>query len=316
MANNRQIGGALGGKIAGAFGGPLADMGVSYILNNLIKPNKNPYLEQQKSAYNAKRRQMNYFQSMLDKQDARNKKYQPMYDKMTDMAIEGANKPLTNTDIFKGLGPANEILNNNAQAASAAGADMASKAGLQGGARVGLQNSINNTNRSAINKSISDFSNAYELQAPARMAAAASMAGQNYQDSQNQLMSMLGGMQQGYNELGNMAAELGNTYNNQLAARQGDQSALMSMLGGMRADQVQRRQFDAQMKQQQAMADAQIKAMQTYGGYGQSYNPYLPGATGTVFGQQKPINIGANIGFGQQPNINSAYNRSGFKVNP
>jgi hypothetical protein len=148
------------------------------------------------------------------------------------------------------------------------------------------------------------------------MAAAASMAGQNYQDSQNQLMSMLGGMQQGYNELGNMAAELGNTYNNQLAARQGDQSALMSMLGGMRADQVQRRQFDAQMKQQQAMADAQIKAMQTYGGYGQSYNPYLPGATGTVFGQQKPINIGANIGFGQQPNINSAYNRSGFKLNP
>jgi len=40
MANDRQIGGAIGGKIAGAFGGPLADMGVSYILNNLIKPNK------------------------------------------------------------------------------------------------------------------------------------------------------------------------------------------------------------------------------------------------------------------------------------
>jgi hypothetical protein len=124
---------------------------------------------------------------------------------------------------------------------------------------------------------------------------------------------MLGGMQQGYNELGNMAGELGNTYNNQLAARQGDQSALMSMLGGMRADQAQRRQFDAQMKQQQAMNDAQIKAMQTYG---QSYNPYLPGATGTVFGQQKPVSIGANLGFAPQPSINSAYNRSGFQLRP
>jgi hypothetical protein len=112
-----------------------------------------------------------------------------------------------------------------------------------------------------------------------------------------------------------MAGELGNTYNNQLAARQGDQSALMSMLGGMRADQAQRRQFDQQMKASQAEADARIKAMQTYGGgYGQSYNPYLPGATGTVFGQQKPINIGSNLGFAQPSNISSTYNRSGFKL--
>lgn len=315
MANDRQIGGAIGGKIAGAFGGPMADMAVSYVLNNLIKPNNNPYLEQQKSAYNAKRRQMNYYQSMLDKQDARAKKYQPVYDKMTDMAIEGANKPLTSTDIFKGTGAANEILNTNAQQASAAGADLASKGGLYGGARVGLQNSINNANRTAINKNISDFSSAYELQAPARMAAAAGMAGQQYQDSQSQLMGLLGGMQQGYNELGAMAGDLGNTYNTQLGARQGDQAALMQMLGGMRADQAQRRQFDAQMKMSQAEADARIKAMQTYGaGYGQSYNPYLPGATGTTFGQPKPINIGANLGFAQPSNINSSYNRNGFKL--
>lgn len=317
MANDRQIGGAIGGKIAGAFGGPLADMAVSYALNNLIKPNNNPYLAEQKAAYNAKRRQMNYYQSMLDKQDARNKKYQPVYDKMTDMAIEGANKPLTSTDIFKGTGAANEILNNNAQAASAAGAEMASKAGLQGGARVGLQNSINNSNRAAINKNISDFSSNYELQAPQRMAAAAGMAGQQYQDSQNQLMGLLGGMQQGYNELGGMAGELGSSYNAQLAARQGDQAALMQMLGGMRADQQQRRMFDAQMKQSQAQSDAQIAAMKQYGGYGQSYNPYLPGATGTTFGSRPAatsFNLGSNFGYNPTNNVPRIGGTDLFKV--
>jgi hypothetical protein len=319
MANDRQIGGAIGGKIAGAFGGPLADMAVSYALNNLIKPNNNPYLEQQKSAYNAKRRQMNYYQSMLDKQDARSKKYQPVYDKMTDMAIEGANKPLTSTDIFKGTGAANEILNNNAEQASAAGADMASKAGLYGGQRVGLQNSINNANRSAINKNISDFSSAYELQAPQRMAAAAGMAGDQYNNAQNSLMGLLGGMQQGYNELGSMAGDLGNAYSGQLQARQGDQAALMQMLGGMRADQAQRKMFDAQLKSQEAMSQAQIKAMQQSGGYGNTYNPYLPNA-GKTWSWQQP-SMGINTGNYYKPqgiNLNGTFSNgsNGFKVTP
>jgi hypothetical protein len=266
--------GDLASKAAGAAAGPLGELAVSYLTSNLIKPNKNPMLAQQQGDYNKKRRLMNYYDSYLNDQQQMYNKYNPVYQKTTDMAIEAANKPLTSTDMFKGLGPVNDIMNTQNAQANAAGIQTANNAGLYGGARTGLMNTVNNAGKGAITKSLSDFQGNYEANAPARAAQAQGMAAGAYGNATQGMMGALGGMNQGYSDLANMAQGLGAQNQGALDEATAKQTALMGMLGDMFANKNQQQMYNKQLAQQQASYDQMIKM---FGQQGVSTQPAQSG---------------------------------------
>jgi hypothetical protein len=257
--------GDIASKAAGAAAGPLGELGVSLLASNLIKPNKNPMYAQQQADYNKKRRLMNYYDSYLNDQQGMYNKYNPVYQKTTDMAIEAANKPLTSTDMFKGLGPVNDIMNDQNAQANAAGVQTANNAGLYGGARTGLMNTVNNSGKNAIAKSLSDFQGNYEAGAPQRAAAAQGMAAGAYGNAAQGMLGAVGGMNAGYSELSNMAQGLGQQRQGMLDEATSKQTALMGMLGDMFANKNQQQMFNKQLAQQEAATQQMIKMFSQQG---------------------------------------------------
>jgi hypothetical protein len=247
--------GDFASKAAGAAAGPLGELGVSLLASSLIKPNKNPMFAEQQADYAKKRRLMNYYDSYLNDQQQMYNKYNPVYQKTTDMAIEAANKPLTGTDMFKGLGPVNDIMNQQNAQANAAGIQTANNAGLYGGARTGLMNTVNNAGKNAITKSLSDFQGAYEAAAPQRAAAAQGMAAGAYGNASQGMLGAVSGLNAGYSDLASMAQGLGQQRQATLDEATAKQSALMGMLGDMFASKNQQQMFNKQLKQQQNYAD-------------------------------------------------------------
>jgi hypothetical protein len=264
--------GNFASKAAGAAAGPLGELGVSMLASQLIKPNKNPFLAQQQADYTKKRRLMNYYDKYLNDQQELYNKYNPVYQKTTDMAIEAANKPLTATDTFKGVGPVNDIMNTQNAQANAAAARTASNAGLYGGARTGLMNTATNAGNNAIAKSLADFSANYEANAPARAAAAQGMAAGAYGNASQGMFNAIGGLQSGYSDLAQTAQGLQQQRQGLLDDATAKQSALMAMLGDMFASQKQQKLFQNQMAQSKASTDEIIKAIQA----SQIGNPTYP----------------------------------------
>lgn len=313
MANSKNFWGDFASKAAGAAAGPLGELGVSLLAGSLLKPNQNPFLAQQQADYARKRRLNNYYDKYLqDQQDLYNK-YNPVYQKTTDMAIEAANKPLTSTDTFKGIGPVNDIMNTQNQQSNAAATQVANNAGLYGGARVGLQNSVNNAGQSAITKSLSDFASNYEATAPARMAAAQGMAANAYGNASQGMLGAAGALNQSYSDLINTGQALGQQTldsRNDLLQRQ---TALMQMLGNMYESQNNERMFNKQLAANKAISDRQIAAMEK-AGTGTS-TPYVPSLNTGPIGSGFPSNsftFNRPSAFQYNPNINKDIN-IGFK---
>jgi hypothetical protein len=304
MANEKQgnFWGNFASKAAGAAAGPLGELGVSMLASSLIKPNNNPYLAQQQGDYNRKRRLMNYYDKYLNDQQQMYNKYNPVYQKTTDMAIEAANKPLTGTDTFKGVGPVNEIMQTQNQQAGAAASQAANNAGLYGGARQGLLNAATNAGNNAITKSLADFSSNYEASAPARAAAAQGMAAGAYGNASQGMFNAISGLQGGYSDLASMAQGLGQQRQGLLDEATSKQSALMGILGDVFASKNNQQMFNKQLATQKAGNDAIIAAMAKYGVSPQSMQ--MP--TGN-----RNLNY---TGFGYSPNMFNAPGYTGFKV--
>jgi hypothetical protein len=299
MAKNN-FWGDFAGKAAGAAAGPLGELGVSMLAGSLIRPNQNPMLAQQQSDYNRKRRLMNYYDKYLNDQQEMYNKYNPVYQKTTDMAIEAANKPLTATDTFKGVGPVNEIMQTQNQQAGAAAQRAASNAGLYGGARAGLTTAATNAGNSAITKSLADFGANYEANAPARAAAAQGMAAGAYGNASQGMLGTVGALQSGYSDLSNMAQGLGQQRQALLDDATTKQSALMGILGDVFASKNNQQMFNKQLASQKAATDAMIQAMSKYG---------LPAQ-----GAQMPTS-NRNLSYtGYSPNMFNAPGYTGFKL--
>lgn len=221
-------------------------------LQGLFKPKYNPYMQMQQEALNAQRRMQPYHQKMMQNSIDQYERYKPIHDKMTNMSIESAMKPLTSTDMFKGVGPLAGILQQQGDAASTAATNTANASGLYGGARAGLQQSATNANNAAITKSLSDFAGNYEANAPQRMAMAAGAAGNQVQAGQagadssaNNLMNLYGSMQQG---MGNLA----NQWQSAQDASAAGHAGLMQAIGGYFGQQAGNRQFDKALNAQSA----------------------------------------------------------------
>jgi hypothetical protein len=290
----QSMAGELLNKAAGAAAGPLGEFAASYLTSNLIKPNKNPFYAQQQADYNQKRRLNKYYDKYLSDQQDMYNKYNPVYQKTTDMAIEAANKPLTSTDMFKGLGPTNDIMNTQNQQSQAGAQRVANNNGLYGGARAGLQNSVQNSNNAAIAKSVSDFQGNYEANAPARMAGAQAMAAGAYGNASQGMMSGMGALNAQYSDLIGTGQALGQQQLDSQNDAQNRQAALMAMLGDMFENKNNQQMFNKQFKQNQNQHDAMMRQFQQSGGY----NP------------QMGLNLSPNFG---RPNVTTGmYPRRNF----
>jgi hypothetical protein len=286
--------------VGGAFAGPIGEMGAGMLASSLIKPNKNPFYAQQQADYAQKRRLNKYYDKYLSDQQDMYNKYNPVYQKTTDMAIEGANKPLTSTDTFKGVGPLNEMMNTQAQQSSAAANRVANNAGLYGGARTGLTNSVTNANNAAITKSLSDFTSNYEANAPARMASAQNMAAGAYGNASQGMLGAIGGLNQQYSDLIGTGQALGQQQLNAQNEQQQRQTALMTMLGDMFENKNTQQMYNKQFKQTQQNFDRQMAMYNPTNG-GSSYTPSAnSGAIGSnfppgQFGFQRPTQLSGSM---------------------
>ena len=233
--------------------GLIANVG-SQFLGGLVKKRRNPFEAEQYAALNKSRSRDRYYDSMLKRGEDMANRYAPTMQKMTDMSIEAANKPLTATDIFRGTGAASSILQQQGDAASAAATRAANARGLGGGIEAGMSGAAQRSVDNAIAGNIGQFASNYELQQPARFAAAQQAAGgmygqglnlqQNFANRMNIMNQMNAFNQQAEDEQTALTAGLGQAVggyfgqkageraiNKQLAAQEKSQADFLSKLG-------------------------------------------------------------------------------------
>lgn len=157
--------------------GSLIMQGVGQLAGGLFKPRRSKTLPMQESYARSKMGYIPYFDNMMKQGQQQQNMFMPVAQKSAMMGIEAANKPLTQTDIFKGTGAANAILQNQGDAQMAAAGMAANNAGLYGPARAGMLQSTSNNINAAQAGNIANFAANYEAQAPQRMFNASQVAG-------------------------------------------------------------------------------------------------------------------------------------------
>lgn len=206
--------------------GLIANVG-SQFLGGLVKKRRNPFEAEQYAALNKSRARDKYYDSMLKRGEDMANRYAPTMQKMADMSIEAANKPLTATDIFKGTGAASSILQQQGDAAAASATRAANARGLGGGIEAGMSGAARRSVDNAIAGNIGQFASNYELQQPGRLAAAQQVAGGMYGQGMNQQQAAMGGQDQNYANRMNIMNQM-NAFNQQA---EDEQTALTSALG-------------------------------------------------------------------------------------
>lgn len=206
--------------------GLIANVG-SQFLGGLVKKRRNPFEAEQYAALNKSRSRDKYYDSMLKRGEDMANRYAPTMQKMADMSIEAANKPLTATDIFKGTGAASSILQQQGDAAAASATRAANARGLGGGIEAGMSGAARRSVDNAIAGNIGQFASNYELQQPGRLAAAQQVAGGMYGQGMNQQQAAMGGQDQNYANRMNIMNQM-NAFNQQA---EDEQTALTSALG-------------------------------------------------------------------------------------
>lgn len=206
--------------------GLIANVG-SQFLGGLVKKRRNPFEAEQYAALNKSRSRDKYYDSMLKRGEDMANRYAPTMQKMTDMSIEAANKPLTATDIFRGTGAASSILQQQGDAASAAATRAANARGLGGGIEAGMSGAAQRSVDNAIAGNIGQFASNYELQQPARFAATQQAASGMYGQGLNLQQSAMGGQDQNFANRMNIMNQM-NAFNQQA---EDEQTALTAGLG-------------------------------------------------------------------------------------
>lgn len=157
--------------------GSLIMQGVGQLAGGLFKPRRSKTLPMQEAYARSKMGYIPYFDNMMKQGQQQQNMFMPVAQKSAMMGIEAANKPLTQTDVFKGTGATNAILQNQGDAQMAAAGMNAARSGLYGPARTSmLQGTANNIN-AAQAANIANFGANYEANAPQRMFNASQVAG-------------------------------------------------------------------------------------------------------------------------------------------
>jgi len=247
--------------------GLIANVG-SQFLGGLVKKRRNPFESEQYAALNKSRARDRYFDSMLKRGESMAARYEPTMQKMADINIENANKPLSNSDIFKGVGPAAALLQQQGDAARASATQAATSRGLGGGVSAGMGQSANNAINSAIAGNIGNFASNYELSAPQRLAQAQGIASGMY----GQGMGLQQGAMAGSDANMDRRMAIGNQINqfNQAADDEANAmtSALGAGIGGYFGQQAGQRNINKQLASQEKFNNDYLARLGSIGAIG------------------------------------------------
>lgn len=237
---------------------------ITNVVGSAFKPKAqyNPMQQQQIAAMNAKKSYIPYFNDLIKQGSGLQQTYMPKAQKMADMSIENANKPLSDTDLFKGIGPMASVLQRQGDAVTSNAANVSSQRGLWNPAGGFLGNGLdpNAATNSAIAATGANFANQYELGKQDRLnnayGIASGMAGQG----SNMMQGGIQGAQNSWGDFGNQAGAIGAQ---QLQAQQmadAQHAQLMNMLGGFWGNQLSNQQFNKNLAANKAQNAATIKS--------------------------------------------------------
>jgi hypothetical protein len=156
--------------------GSLIMQGVGQLAGGLFRPRRSKTLPMQEAYARSKMGYIPYFDNMMKQGQQQQNTFMPVAQKSAMMGIEAANKPLTQTDVFKGTGAANAILQNQGDAAAESAGLSATRSGLSGPAAMAMRQAPVNSLNAAQAGNIANFAANYEAQAPQRLFNASQVA--------------------------------------------------------------------------------------------------------------------------------------------
>ena len=213
--------------------GSLIMQGVGQLAGGLFKPRRSKTLGMQESYARSKMGYIPYFDNMMKQGQAQQNQFMPMAQKSAAMGIEAAYKPLTQTDVFKGTGAANAILQNQGDAQMSAAQMRGSQSGLYGPAQAGLMQGTQNSINAAQAGNIAQFGANYEANAPQRYAAATGMANQMAGAGTNMMQGGIQGATNLYSQGMQDQANIGSQYQAADDAARAEHAQFTSFLTGL-----------------------------------------------------------------------------------
>jgi hypothetical protein len=235
---------------------------ITNVVGSAFKPKAqyNPMMQHQMAAMNAKKSYIPYFNDLIKQGSGLQQSYLPKAQKMADMSIEAANKPLSDTDLFKGVGAASAVLQRQGDAVNSNVANVGSQRGLYNpmGGVLGTGLDPNAATNSAIAGNLANFAGQYEMSRPERLANAYNIANGMANQGTGMMQGGISGAQNTWSDFGQTAGQIGAQQLQAQQAAQAQHAQLMNLLGTYWGNQYGNQQFNKQAKLQRETNAATI----------------------------------------------------------
>lgn len=231
--------------------GALLTQTAGQLMGGLFKPKNNPYMDRMKMAADRKASYIPYFNELVNKGQSQQNMFLPQAQKMANMSIEQANKPLSETDVFRGVTPVTSMLQRQGDQVNSNVANAASQRGLYGPNGTGMGTGINPNGAmdASIAGTMGQFANDWYNNQGNRLNNATQLASGMAGQGTGMMTQGIGGAQNTWGSYGQDMQSLGEQQMNaeNLAAQQHAQ--FMNMLQGYWGQMDQNRQINKALKQ-------------------------------------------------------------------
>jgi hypothetical protein len=235
---------------------------ITNVVGSAFKPKAqyNPMMQHQMAAMNAKKSYIPYFNNLIKQGSGLQQSYLPKAQKMADMSIEAANKPLSDTDMFKGVGAASAVLQRQGDAVNSNVANVGSQRGLYNpmGGVLGSGLDPNAATNSAIAGNLANFAGQYEMSKPDRLNNAYNIANGMASQGTGMMQGGISGAQNAWGDFGREAGQIGAQQLQAQQAAQAQHAQLMNLLGTYWGNQYSNQQFNKQAQLQRETNAATI----------------------------------------------------------
>lgn len=239
--------------------GALLTQAGGQLLSGLFKPKTNPYADRMKMAADKKASYIPYFNDLVNNGQKQQNMFLPQAQKMANMSIEQANKPLSETDVFRGISPVTSMLQRQGDQVNANVANSASQRGLYGpnGAGVGTGINPNGAMDASIAGTMGQFANDYYNNQGNRLSNATQLANSMAGQGTGMMTQGIGGAQNTYGSYGQDMQSLGEQQMNAENIAQQQHGQFMNMLQGYWGQQNQNIQIAKHINAWQRMMKEQ-----------------------------------------------------------
>lgn len=229
--------------------GALLTQAGGQLLGGLFKPKNNPYMDRMKMAADRKASYIPYFNDLVNKGQKQQNMFLPQAQKMANMGIEQATKPLTETDVFRGVSPVTSMLQRQGDQVNANIANSASQRGLYGpnGAGVGTGYNPNAAMDASIAGTMGQFANDWYNNQGNRLNNAAQLASGMANQGTGMMTQGIGGAQGTWDSYGRDMQSLGEQQMNAENLAQQQHGQFMNLLQGYWGQQNQNSQIAKQI---------------------------------------------------------------------